>query len=373
MMHNAIRQRRNMVSDEAEALQTDVMRFLAIICMCLMIVFSLVQSLPMSGEENRPRITTREMIQKEIESLKRKSDQLKQSLMALEYTVTLKKEKMQQLSARIAAQQNRIEHLDTATRKSVEAMTAARQTLSDINARVQQAMEKEQQFQTMVGKAEQSLVERQMALSRVNALVDKGRAALDAMESDLKEAKQALNQLASAPHQLNAQRGMDAQREVSPGAEQEKPVQKEETSKTEKMNAETKEIREKISTPSDGREGFTLGFDSDKVLLQLLHQENKVKLYMLSGGRCWQLKVGGSGRVSFLPSPSPGTIYEMDRRTVPDKIIRAGKLVVAAFGTEGVTYGVKLSSDIASRISDLMKEKKGGDLVILEKGEVTLE
>ena len=371
MMRNAIRQRRNMVSDEAEALQTDVMRFLAIICMCLMIVFSLVQSLPMSGEENRPKITTREMIQKEIESLRRKADQLKQSLMALKHTITLKKEEMQQLAARITAQHDRIEQLDTATRKSVEAMTAAQLTLFDIDARVRQTMEKEQQFRTMAEKAEKALKERQMTLSRIDGLVDEGRAALDAMESDLKEAKQALNQLASAQHQLDVQMGS------TPEVKQKKSEKKEELSKAAEMSVETKEAREeaekKTSITSDDKEGFTLGFDSNEVLLQLLQQGSKVKLYLLSGGRCWQLKVGASERVSFLPSPLPDTIYEMDRRTVPDKIIRAGKLVVAAFGTKGVTYGVELSPDISNRISRLMKEKKGGELVILEKGDVSLE
>ena len=368
MMHNAIRQRRDMGSDEVEALQTDVMRFLAIICMCLMIVFSLIQSLPMSGEENRPKITTREMIQKEIESLRRKADQLRQTLMALKHTIIFKKEEMQQLAARITAQQSRIGQLDAITRKSVEAMAVARQTLSDIDARVQQAMEKEQQFRTMAKKVEKSLVERQMTLSRIDGLVDKGRAALDAMESDLKKAKQALNQLASAQHQL------DAQKESRPEARQEEtPEKKEEPFKAAEMNTETKAAQEETPVKSDDKEGFTLGFDSNEVLLQLLRQGDKVRLYMLSGGRCWQLKVRDSGRVSFLPSPSPGTIYEMDRRTVPDKIIRAGKLVVAAFGTEGVTYGVELSPDISRQISRLMKEKKGGDLVILEKGEIFLE
>lgn len=337
MMHNAIRQRRDKVSDEAEALQTDVMRFLAIICMCLMVVFSLVQSLPMSGKENRPEITTREMIQKEIESLRRKADQLKQTLMVLEHTIILKK-------------------------------AVARQTLSGIHARVQQAMEKEQQFRIMAQKVEKFLKARQMTLSRINDLVDKGRAALDAMESGLKEAKQGLNQLASAQHQR------DAQKESRPGEKQaETPGKKEEPVNAAEMNTETKEAQEEMPVESDDKKGFTLGFDSNEVLLQLLRQEDKVRLYMLSGGRCWQLKVKASGRVSFLPSSSPDTIYEMNRRTVPDKIIRAGKLVVAAFGKERVTYGVKLSPDISSRISRLMKEKKGGDLVILEKGEIVLE
>ncbi len=368
MIHSGVRQRRSMASDEVEALQTDVMRFLAIICMCLMIVFSLVQSLPMSGEENRPKITTREMIQKDIESLRKKADQLKQSLMVLKNTIIFKKREMQQLAARITAQQDRIEQLDMATQKRVEAMTEVRQALSDINANVQLTMKKEKQFRAMAEKAEKALVERRMALSKIDAFVDKGRAALDAMDADLKEAKQTLSRLGSAQDKLNANKGFKSYE-----PEKEKPRKISEPSESAEMKAETKNAQEDTSTKLDDKEGFTLGFDSNEVLLQLLQQGSKVRLYLLSGGRCWQLKVGPSGRVSFLPSPSPETIYEMNRRTVPDKIIRAGKLVVAAFGTGNVTYGVELSSDISSQIGALMRGKKGGDLIILGKGEVFLE
>jgi len=368
MMYNGIRQRRGMVSDDVEALQTDVMRFLAIICMCLMIVFSLVQSLPMSGQENRPKITTREMIQKDIESLRKKADQLKQSLMVLTNTIILKKRELQQLAARITAQQDWIEQLDVATQKSLEDMADARQAISDIDVKVQLAMEKEQQFQAMMEKAEKSLVDRQMALSRIEGLVDKGRAALDAMGADLKDAKQTLNRLDSAQNKLNAHKGFK-----SSETEKEKPEKKQEPSKVAETTPETKIAQEGTSTKLDDKEGFTLGFDSNGVLLQLLQQGGKVRLHMLSGGKWWQLKVSASGRVSFLSSPSPEKIYEMDIRTVPDKIIRAGKLVVAAFGTGDVSYGVELSSDISNRISRLMKDQKGGDLVILENGEVSLE
>jgi len=368
MMYNGIRQRRGMVSDDVEALQTDVMRFLAIICMCLMIVFSLVQSLPMSGEENRPKITTREMIQKDIESLRKKADQLIQSLMVLTKTITLKRKEIEQLAARINAQQDRIKQQDAAAQKSFEDMAEARKALSDIDVKMQLAMEKEQQFRAMMEKAEKSLVERRMSLSRIDALVGKGRATLDAMDIDLKEAKQTLNQLDSAQNKLNAHKGSK-----SSETEKEKPEKKQEPSKAAETTPETKTAQEGTSTKLDDKEGFTLGFDSNEVLFQLLQQGRKVRLHMLSGGKWWQLKVNASGRVSFLSSPSPEKIYEMDRRTVPDKIIRAGKLVVAAFGTEDVSYGVELSSDISTRINRLMKGKKGGDLVILEKGEVSLE
>ena len=43
-------------TDEVEALQTDVMRFMAILGFCLMVIFALVKTMPMAPPDSRPRI-----------------------------------------------------------------------------------------------------------------------------------------------------------------------------------------------------------------------------------------------------------------------------------------------------------------------------
>jgi len=42
--------------DEVEALQTDVMRFMAILGFCLMVIFALVKTMPMAPPDSRPKI-----------------------------------------------------------------------------------------------------------------------------------------------------------------------------------------------------------------------------------------------------------------------------------------------------------------------------
>jgi hypothetical protein len=42
--------------DDAEMLQTDVMRFFAILCLCLMAIFALVKTLPMAPPDTGPAI-----------------------------------------------------------------------------------------------------------------------------------------------------------------------------------------------------------------------------------------------------------------------------------------------------------------------------
>ena len=217
MIHHGIRQTRGMAKDDAEALQTDVMRFLAIICMCLMIVFSLVPSIPVNQAAGRPKILT---------------------------GVTL---------------------------------------------------------------------ERELPVREVKA------------------------------HRMG---------KTIPELEQKRPL---------------------CAVADAEQRGFTLGFDSNEVLLQLLKKGTQVEFYIVSGTRSWKLTVEKSGSVAFSPFPSPVRIYQMDHHTVPQKILSAGRRVVAAFGSASVIYGVALSTDIAHRIDRLMQEKKGGDLVITSENKVILE
>ncbi len=70
-------------TDEAEALQTDVMRFMAILCICLMIIFALVKSLPMVPPDTPPVIETPEQLPQTIQTLLSKIKHLQTELTTL--------------------------------------------------------------------------------------------------------------------------------------------------------------------------------------------------------------------------------------------------------------------------------------------------
>jgi len=55
--------------DEAEMLQTDVMRFIAILGLCLMAVFALVQSLPATPPDPRPKIAEAEKARENLNNV----------------------------------------------------------------------------------------------------------------------------------------------------------------------------------------------------------------------------------------------------------------------------------------------------------------
>lgn len=56
-------------TDEADVLQTDVMRFMAILGICLMIIFALVKAIPMAPPETPPVIETEDSVSREAQRL----------------------------------------------------------------------------------------------------------------------------------------------------------------------------------------------------------------------------------------------------------------------------------------------------------------
>jgi hypothetical protein len=65
---------------DTEALQTDVMRFMAILGLCLTAIFALVRTLPLDGVEARGNAEMKPDTQSETEDLKKRVDQLSRQL-----------------------------------------------------------------------------------------------------------------------------------------------------------------------------------------------------------------------------------------------------------------------------------------------------
>ena len=75
--------------DDAEMLQSDVMRFFAILCLCLMAIFALVKTLPMAPPDARPAImepadlkAEAKRLQKKIVALKEKLEEMQSQILA---------------------------------------------------------------------------------------------------------------------------------------------------------------------------------------------------------------------------------------------------------------------------------------------------
>lgn len=347
MRHRA----RSSASNEAEALQTDIMRFFAIICLCLMIVFALVQSLPVSRTENKPQMLDKALLEQQISNLEQKARELNQSLAALETQVAARQKSLEENTKVLNASLDRVEALNRVAKEKAQALKEKQQLLSAVGALIHEAKAQEEKFRVLASKAREELVQKQADLDRTSQMVARGRDRLNAMEKNLAETQQAvadMEQRRPAP---------------APAATRSKPA---ETS--EPVTPESKPFP--VQTE---KEGFSLGFKSNQDLMYLLKQGKKVRFYMLSGDKAWVLSVSPLGSVSFVSANTPGKIYKMVRSTVPEKIILAGRQVVAAFKKSEVTYGVTLTPGITAQFERLMRGRKGGDLVISSQGKVSLE
>jgi hypothetical protein len=99
--------------------------------------------------------------------------------------------------------------------------------------------------------------------------------------------------------------------------------------------------------------------------------QKKVHFFALAGKKAWQLKMAHQGPV-YIGVNIPAKIYEMETATVPAKYTASFSRQIAAFGRDRVTWGVTLPDQTAASINRLIKDREGGDLVIMPDGEVIL-
>jgi len=336
--------------DETEALQTDIMRFLAIICMCLMIVFSLVQSMPVAETENRPKIKHRDMLVQDIRNLEEKANRLTLQLKVLENRIQQKQQTLEQAARDMALE----------IEKKQADLAAVRNMVRDVQ-------KKAGQYRELARNARQALAETRLDLDHTARLVQQGRQKLKLAAVDMARAQKVLKTLEI--QEKKAERPAPVQETNTKASEiKQSPAPSTPAPKNSIPDKSTREepVREE-------KEGFSLGFRSNRDLMDLLNHGDRAGLFLISGNKTWKLNVSPASKLSFKPSDAPGKFYEMNRLTVPESIIRAGKRVVAAFGPGDVIYGVTLSPDITDRFKSLMKGKKGGDLVISSTGRVALE
>ena len=93
---------------DTDALQTDVMRFMAIIGLCLMAVFALVQSIPLQGPDKPVQ----------LEDLDRELEQGRQALADIEQASMQKQQNLDDLRGQLLVTQQQLDH----SRKAVAAI-----------------------------------------------------------------------------------------------------------------------------------------------------------------------------------------------------------------------------------------------------------
>jgi hypothetical protein len=308
-------------------LQTDVMRFFAILCLCLMAIFALVKALPMSPPADRPTIAPPPDLRAEAASLEKQ--------------IMAHKEKLAGLQARVA--------------DATEAIKNAEALAADAAVREQETLAR---------------------LSRTRAELRAVSQSLQATRNEIETREEVLAGIV---------KDIAAKRRVREELQAQIEVEKENNQKMQRrLNRAAVNLSNAIahqqpsppktppapSPPPPARKGFTLRFASDTALDTLINH-GKVQFFAFAGQKAWKLNMADGRRV-YSAVQMPAAIYEMETATVPARYIASFSRQVAAFGQGKVTWGVTLPGQTANTVTRLIQNRDGGDLIIMPSGEVKL-
>ena len=321
------RQSNPLLFDDAEMLQTDVMRFFSILCLCLMAIFALVKTLPMAPPEAGPAIDVPADRKAEVIKLQEKIGMLKKKLEAMQSQVKSAAAAIEQASARAVKA--------TQTEEAVRARVAGMKTELEIVSRI--LVDTRREVET-----------RELKLVQILEDIEDKRQLRAALKDQIENETQSLTKIRQKIQRV------EEKLERKPSQNRPSP----------------RKAAESQSMTSPARKGFTLRFASDKVLNKLI-SDGKVNFYAIAGNNAWRLRLSGE-RPMYIAARSPRQIYEMETNTVPFRYAEVFQRQIAAFGRRNVTWGVTLSAPTAGSIRQLIRNREGGELIITADGGVNL-
>jgi hypothetical protein len=117
------------------------------------------------------------------------------------------------------------------------------------------------------------------------------------------------------------------------------------------------------------KEGFTLRFASDAALARAVAAHH-VGFYAITASGAKRMTVNDS-RISFWDASTPNAFHEMEAATVPTAVVMA--LTRAGIEPQAVNWGVTLPGKMTTQLDTLMREHRGGSLIIAATGEIHWE
>jgi len=306
---------------DTDALQTDVMRFMSIIGLCLMAVFALVQGLPLQEPAKPAQPSQAARIRQEARAQQQQVQELKSEIQAL---------KSQMLRAG-------------------QALTDAQQILQQTAGQAQQAREERDRLQDR--------------LQETGRQLDRQRQELAAIEQDSREKDQDLGELRQ--RLLYTQRQLDQSRKEVELLQ--RPLQRQAASPAKEQPPAPEPAPRAVAEKT----GFSLRFESDGALDRLV-AAGSVTLYAMVDHQAWRLSQQ-AGRPAVAPVTFPGWFHEMSAVTVPTHYIHSLEQAAQGPGQKTVVWGVQLPADTRKAIASLMHDRQGGALLIRADGRVILE
>ncbi|HAJ91783.1 MAG TPA: hypothetical protein DCO71_04050 [Gammaproteobacteria bacterium] len=308
---------------DTDALQTDVMRFMSIIGLCLMAVFALVQGIPVQ-EQGKPAPPAQSSPAARIrQDIKAQQQQLRELQTEL-HTLQSEKDRTQRV---LTVAQQHLEQLAGQTRQAREQRDRLEGQLHNLERQLEQGRKGLVDIEQASMQEEQDLTELRGRLSSTQLQLDHSRKAIEAV-------KQRSRQQVASP--------VIEKRPPPPAA---KPV--------------------------PARQGFVLRFASDAALDRLV-TTGSVKLYGMADQQAWQLSMN-AGRPAVAQAIFPGWFHEMSALTVPAHYLHSLENAANRPGQASIVWGVQLPAATKAAIASLAKGQQAGALVIQSDGQVLLE
>ena len=307
---------------DTDALQTDVMRFMSILGLCLMAVFALVQSIPRQDTESSRTEQELEKLQADIQRQQQRAQLLEAQLERL--TAQARSVQKHSVSAQLA-------------------LASARQQLALLTDQVGQARSERDRLNAELNTLRQQLVQTRKALTGIQ----------QASRTNAHPLRELQGQLGAEQQKLDAidQRASALETKLTPPAS----------------------ASESLPPPArpETRTGFTLRFASSEALEHLV-AAGAVSLYAMAGKQAWRLSLV-DGRRAFAPVAFPGWFHEMAPATVPVDYAQSLRRSVRGPLASPLVWGVQLPATTRQGIASLTRDVAGGDLVIGADARVNLE
>ena len=317
-------------SYDIEMLQTDVMRFFAILCLCLMAIFALVKALPMSPPADRPTLVKPTDLTAEAAALQKEIAILKEKLVKVQA-------KLNQATAAVEKSEARAANASAVEKQTMSQLSETRRELAAVSQSLKKARSEIYTREATLTRIVKDITEKRLIQSELKRQIEKETKKFQMLQTSIDKATAKLSQAAQSEQRLS--------KNAPPAPKRPDPKQ-------------------------PARKGFTLRFASEKALETLISRE-KVQFFALAGKKAWQLKIA-NGRPVYIAVKNPSKIYEMETTTVPVAYVAGFSRRVAAFGRGKITWGVTLPNQTSAAITRLIKDREGGDLIIMPDGEVIL-
>ena len=122
--------------------------------------------------------------------------------------------------------------------------------------------------------------------------------------------------------------------------------------------------------PVAAQEGFTLRFETDQALTQLVAR-NEIGLYAISAGQALRMTMN-QDKAEFWSASLPKQYHEMNTSTVPRAVVDA-LMLSNTLGSDPAIWGVTLPATMTASLNEYMHENSGGSLIIGADGSLRLE